>query len=97
MSIDPTRSQELRARTTSATPDVTPARKGEAADAHVRRDQVDISEEARQTLASRPKLNDPPLLEVRLAEIWDRLHGGFYEQDAIREQIAGKIIESGDL
>lgn len=44
---------------------------------------------------------DPPnnlrMLEPRVAEIRDRFRVDFYDQDSTREEIARRILRSGDL
>lgn len=94
MSIDPARSRDTRTRVAGAIPEVTPA-EGDATETAVRRDHVEISEGGLSLASTRQTVLSSP--EVRMSEVWDRLLGGFYDQEAVREAIAECIVHSGDL
>lgn len=96
MSIDPTRPTDIRTGAPGSPAEVVNHGKAASPDTAPRADHVEISDEARALAATR-SLFEPPLLEVRLAEIRERLAGGFYREDDIMRVIADQILESGDL
>lgn len=97
MPIDPTRSSDVRARAAEAAAELNErghAAKGDRPE--TRRDQVDISDEAR-ALAEQAGADAVPVNQAKLAEVQDRLHSGFYDQAEVTEDIARRILEEGDL
>ena len=97
MAIDPTRSLEVGARAAEAARDAL-EREGttRSDDASVRKDHVEISDEAR-ALAEQAGVDEIPASAARLAEIGERLESGFYDRPEILEAIADRILEADDL
>jgi hypothetical protein len=96
MSIDPTRAADIGTRGAAQPSEATHVRGAARADAPVRRDQVEISDEAR-ALAASEATGDLPVAEARLAEVQARLAEGFYRQEDVVRDVAARILESGDL
>ena len=97
MAIDPTRSANIGARAAELAAELgdrAPA--GQTDRATERRDQVEISDQARE-LARQEGAEGVPAAQARLAEIRDRLENGFYDRPEVLKEIAERILESGDL
>ena len=95
MSIDPTRSSDIRARGAEKAAELAENQRKQT-DRPDRRDQVQISDEAR-ALAEQGGVDRIPVTEARLAEIQARLDSGYYDRPDVVRQIAERIAESGDL
>jgi hypothetical protein len=98
MTIDPTRSLDIRARAAAraAEPaDRDPKAQADAKSAG-RADQVDISDAAR-ALAQGGEPDGIPVALARLAEVQERLDSGFYELPDTISDVARRLLDSGDL
>ena len=97
MAIDPTRSSDVRARAAEAAAELNERNRTAPAErTDARRDQVDISDEAR-ALAAQAGADAVPVTQAKLAEIQARLDSGFYDQPDVAKDIARRILEAGDL
>ena len=97
MAIDPTRSLDAQARALEAAAEISDREKtGQAEKQSARADQVDISDEAR-ALAEQNDVDGIPGTQARLAEVQDRLDSGYYDRPEVIDEIAGRILDSGDL
>ena len=97
MAIDPTRSLDAQARAMEAAAELGDRDDTSRTDKQpVRGDQVQISDEAR-ALAELNDVDGIPGTQAQLAEIQDRLDSGFYERPEVIDEIAGRILDSGDL
>jgi anti-sigma28 factor (negative regulator of flagellin synthesis) len=98
MTIDPTRSLDIRARAAARAAEPTDRDQKAQADAKSgnRADQVDISDAAR-ALAREGEADGIPVALARLAEVQERLDGGFYELPDTIADVARRLLDSGDL
>jgi len=97
MTIDPTRSLDIRARTAEAAAEIAERNRGEQASKRSgRTDQVEISDAAR-ALAEQDGTDGMPVTQARLAEVQERLDSGFYERADTIEDVARRLLDSGDL
>lgn len=97
MAIDPTRSLDVQARALEAAAELGDRdNAGPAGKQAARGDQVEISDEAR-ALAEQSDVDGIPASQARLAEVQDRLDSGYYERPEVIDEIAGRILDSGDL
>ena len=96
MPIDPTRSLDIHSRSAGHSGEVGDARAKTSTGKPGRRDQVEISDEAR-ALAQESTVDRAPFTEARVAEIRDRLESGFYDRPEVVGEIAQRLADSGDL
>jgi len=96
MTIDPTRLNDIRARSAAEASEPAESQESQPQENRVRKDQVEISEEAKE-LARQGGADRIPVTEARLAEIQARLDAGYYDRPEVVREIAERIVDSGDL
>ena len=96
MSIDPTRSPDIRAGGAERPVEPASADKSTRSANTGRGDQVEISQEGR-SLAEQGGVDRVPFTEARAAEVQDRLASGFYDQPDVIRKIAERLVDSGEL
>ncbi len=73
------------------------ARQGDSGDARsARSDEVQISAEGRE-LAAQASASEPSLSQARIDEIQERISLGHYDEPAVAETVARRMLEGGDL
>jgi len=96
MTIDPTRSSDIHARSAPDAAEVTRQPRPSESGEQPKRDHVEISDEAR-ALSEQGHAERIPVTEARIAEIRGRLDADFYTRPEVVRTVAERLLESGDL